>query len=70
LEVRFKSHVSKEIDMQRESRKEEQPAEPRKDVKERQRRFQIVKLEERIAPGRGGHNRHSDTNCNGCRGGS
>jgi hypothetical protein len=37
--------------MQRESRKEEQPAEPRKDVKERKRRFQIVKLEERIAPG-------------------
>jgi hypothetical protein len=43
--------------MQRESRKEEQPAEPRKDVKERQRRFQIVKLEERIAPG-GGHTHH------------
>jgi hypothetical protein len=37
--------------MQRESRKEEQPAEPRKDVKERPRRFRIVKLEERIAPG-------------------
>jgi hypothetical protein len=39
--------------MQRESRKEEQPPGPRKDVKERKRRFQIVKLEERIAPGRG-----------------
>ena len=39
--------------MQRESRKEEQPAEPRKDVKERKPRFQIVKLEERIAPGGG-----------------
>jgi hypothetical protein len=37
--------------MQPDSRKDEQPAEPRKDVKERQRRFQIVKLEERIAPG-------------------
>jgi hypothetical protein len=36
--------------MQPDSRKEEQPAEPRKDVKERKRRFQIVKLEERIAP--------------------
>jgi hypothetical protein len=36
--------------MQRESRNEEQPAEPRKDVKERPRRFRIVKLEERIAP--------------------
>ena len=47
--------------MQRESRKEEQPAEPRKDVKERKRRFQIVKLEERIAPGGGGNNgNHSD----------
>ena len=40
--------------MQRESRKEEQPAEPRKDVKERKRRFEIVKLEERIAPGGSG----------------
>jgi hypothetical protein len=40
--------------MQPDSRKEEQPAEPRKDVKERNRRFQIVKLEERIAPGGGG----------------
>ena len=37
--------------MQRESRKEEQSAEPRKDVAERKRRFQIVNLEERIAPG-------------------
>jgi hypothetical protein len=44
--------------MQRESRKEEQPSEPRKDLKERQRRFQIVKLEERIAPG-GGNGKHS-----------
>jgi hypothetical protein len=40
--------------MQREPRKEEQPVEPRKDVTERKRRFQIVKLEERIAPGGGG----------------
>ena len=46
--------------MQRESRKEEQPAEPRKDVKERKRRFQIVKLEERIAPGKGGNGKHSN----------
>ena len=45
--------------MQRESRKEDQPAEPRKDVKERQRRFRIVKLEERIAPG-GGHGNGSN----------
>jgi hypothetical protein len=41
--------------MQPDSRKEEQPIAPRKDVTERKRRFQIVKLEERIAPGgRGG----------------
>ena len=40
--------------MQPDSRKEEQPAEPRKEVTERKRRFQIVKLEERIAPGGGG----------------
>ena len=39
--------------MQPDSRKEERPAEPRKDVTERKRRFQIVKLEERIAPGGG-----------------
>ena len=37
--------------MQPDSRKEERPAEPRKEVTERKRRFQIVKLEERIAPG-------------------
>jgi hypothetical protein len=48
--------------MQRESRKEEQPAEPRKDGNERKRRFQIVKLEERIAPG-GGNGKHSDNGC-------
>jgi hypothetical protein len=52
--------------MQRESRKEEQPVEPRKDVKERPRRFRVVKLEERIAPGvhpdtLGGHTAY----CNG-----
>jgi hypothetical protein len=41
--------------MQPESRKEEQAADRREDVKERKRRFQIVKLEERIAPGNGGH---------------
>ena len=48
--------------MQPESRIEEQPAEPRKDVKERQRRFQIVKLEERIAPG-GGYTRNHNKHC-------
>ena len=40
--------------MQPDSRKEERPAEPRKEVTERKRRFQIVKLEERIAPGSNG----------------
>ena len=40
--------------MQPDSRNEERPAEPRKEVTERKRRFQIVKLEERIAPGGGG----------------
>jgi hypothetical protein len=29
--------------------------EPRKEAQERKRRFQIVKLEERIAPRKGGH---------------
>jgi hypothetical protein len=46
--------------MQPDSRKEERPAEPRREVTERKRRFQIVKLEERIAPG-GGHGKHSNT---------
>jgi hypothetical protein len=41
--------------MQPDSRKEKQPAEPRKEVSERKRRFRIVKLEERIAPGGGSH---------------
>jgi hypothetical protein len=50
--------------MQRESRKEEQPAEPRKEVKEWKRRFQIIKLEERIAPGgSGGNGKHSENLC-------
>jgi hypothetical protein len=48
--------------MQRQLRKEEQPAKPHEDVKERQRRFQIVKLEERIAPG-GGNGKHSENLC-------
>ena len=59
--------------MQPDSRKEERPAEPRKEVTERKRRFQIVKLEERIAPG-GGNGNGSNVDChtvNGkhCRGG-
>jgi hypothetical protein len=53
--------------MQRESRHEEQPAEPREDLKERKRRFQIIKLEERIAPGHGNNGNHSNgTSCGTC----
>jgi hypothetical protein len=37
--------------MQQDSRDQELPAETRKDVKEHNRHFRIVKLEERIAPG-------------------
>jgi len=37
--------------MQRDPRNEERPAESREDLTPRKRRFQIVKLEERIAPG-------------------
>ena len=48
--------------MQPDSRKEERPAEPRKEVTERKRRFQIVKLEERIAPG-GGNGKGSNLGC-------
>ena len=51
--------------MQPDSRKEERPAEPRKEVTERKRRFQIVKLEERIAPG-GGHGKGSNLSCHTC----
>ena len=55
--------------MQPDSRKEERPAEPRKDVTERKRRFQIIKLEERIAPG-GGNGNGSNASCgNLCHGG-
>jgi hypothetical protein len=36
--------------MQPDSRREDQPTAARKDVKEGRRRFQIVTLEERVAP--------------------
>jgi len=49
--------------MQPDSRKEERPAEPRKEVTERKRRFQIVKLEERIAPGGGNGNGSNNYAC-------
>jgi hypothetical protein len=46
-----------------ESRGEVQAPPPR--PQERKRRFQIVKLEERIAPGGGGNGKHSEfTVCN------
>ena len=48
--------------MQPDSRKEAKPAETRKEVTERKRRFQIVKLEERIAPG-GGKGNGSNFTC-------
>jgi hypothetical protein len=48
--------------MQPDSLKEEQPIEPRKEATERKRRFQIVKLEERIAPG-GGNGNGSNYGC-------
>jgi hypothetical protein len=41
--------------MQRESHDEKQSTEPPRNVTERKRCFRIVKLEERIAPGGGGH---------------
>jgi hypothetical protein len=39
--------------MLREPQKEQPTTEPRQPVKEQKRRFRIVKLEERIAPGGG-----------------
>jgi hypothetical protein len=41
-----------------ESGGEGQPAPPR--PPERKRRFQVIKLEERIAPSSGGHSKHTD----------
>jgi hypothetical protein len=46
-----------------ETRKEEQkPARPVTEAKEKKRRFEIVKLEERIAPGNG-HGNGSNNYC-------
>ena len=53
--------------MQRESCNENRPTEPLKNVTERKRRFRIVKLEERIAPGGGGHGKGSNATCDTCR---
>jgi hypothetical protein len=48
--------------MQEDPGNQERPAEPRKEVSERKRRFQIVKLEERIAPG-GGNGKGTNVYC-------
>ena len=57
--------------MFRKSRQREQPVEAGKDVQEKKRRFQIVKLEERIAPrhahGRCGTIGHGEYFCHGRR---
>jgi hypothetical protein len=53
--------------MQRESCKERGPTEPLNKVTERKHRFRIVKLEERIAPGGGGHGKGSNATCDTCR---
>jgi hypothetical protein len=44
--------------------------EPRAEGPERKRRFQIVKLEERIAPGKGGNGTHNCGGGNGTYGGT
>jgi hypothetical protein len=49
--------------MLREPRKDQQTTEPREPAKEKKRRFRIVKLEERIAPGNGKTGAHDQ--CNG-----
>jgi hypothetical protein len=46
----------------------ETAAAPQQEGKEKKRRFQIVKLEDRIAPGNGGHT-GAHTQCNGNGGG-
>jgi len=50
-----------------EPRQEELKKEPEPRKEERKRRFQIVKLEERIAPGGGGHGKGSNATCDTCR---
>ena len=40
--------------------------EPRKEAQERKRRFQIVKLEERIAPSKGGRGTHNTCRLSYC----
>ena len=54
------------MEPRQEQKQEQQPTERRQEGKERKRRFQIVKLEERIAPSKGGKGTH---NCGyGCTG--
>jgi hypothetical protein len=47
--------------MLREPQKNQHTTEPRKEADKQEPRFRIVKLEERIAPGKGGHNGNGKT---------
>jgi hypothetical protein len=53
--------------MQRESHDEKPSTELPRNVTERKRRFRIVKLEERIAPGGGGHGNGGNVTHDTCR---
>jgi hypothetical protein len=50
--------------MLREPQKEQPTTEPRQATKDKKRRFQIVKLEERIAPGGGNGKTGNRDQCN------
>jgi hypothetical protein len=55
--------------MLREPRKTEQTIKPCKEANQKERRFRIVKLEERIAPGKHGGGGNGKTGVNdGCNG--
>ena len=54
--------------MFRETQEAPQTMQPRQEVKENKRRFQIVKLEERIAPRPGDHGHGCEHNSNACHG--
>ena len=45
----------------------EEPKVPKVGIGEKPKRFRIVKLEERIAPTRGGNHQGSNTVCNNCQ---
>jgi len=46
-----------------ERRKDESGKDPTANTQKKERRFQIVKLEERIAPGKGGKGTHNSCSC-------